>query len=203
MAILVKICGIQTVEDIEIMNQTRPDFIGFVFATSKRQITKKQAKKLRESLDAGIRVVGVFVNTNQAEIIDIVKYGIIDYIQLHGFEDENYIKALKLKVDIPIIKAICVQDTLGNIENTADFLLLDGEKPGSGAVFDWSLVGLITQRFFLAGGLNSTTIENALDKLEPYGVDISSGVEEAGRKDLVKTREFINKVRNRRGVDFL
>ena len=189
----VKICGIFRDEDIEAVNEGLPDYIGFVFANSRRQVTPKEAARLKEKLDPRILAVGVFVNE---DIETILSVGAIDVIQLHGQEDEAYLNRLKLRTSLPIIKATSVLEVY---PTGADYLLLDGHTPGSGQIFDWNRVGHQPKDFFLAGGLSPVNIEQALTAVRPYGVDVSSGVETNGVKDVQKIMDFIRKVREYEG----
>lgn len=185
----IKICGIKRLEDIEYVNIAKPDYIGFVFAKSKRQIDIKTAKVLKEKLDKNILAVGVFVNEDIKTILDIVKENIIDLIQLHGNEDDDYILKLKEETTLPIIKAY--RDS-----NYSDYSLFDNKNPGSGEIFDWNSINT-TKNYFLAGGIDSTNIKDAL-KLNPFAVDLSSSVETDGVKDLNKIMEIVRLVRNER-----
>ncbi|WP_100065269.1 phosphoribosylanthranilate isomerase [Miniphocaeibacter massiliensis] len=192
----VKICGIKTLEDIEIVNELNPDYIGFVFAKSKRQIDKKKALELKERLNKNIKVVGVFVNSDITEIEDICNKDIIDIIQLHGDEDNNYIKLLKSKCSKIVIKAVSIKNRNTFTDYNSDYLLLDNGKGGTGEMFNWEDTPEIKKPFFLAGGLNKNNVLEGIEKLKPFGVDTSSGVETEGKKDKDKIYEFIRRVRN-------
>ena len=185
--IKIKICGIRTKEDILICNKYNPDYIGFVFyPKSKRYITKEVALELKKNLSNGIKSVGVFLDASITEILEIVKLGIIDLIQLHGSEDIKYIKELKKQTNLPIIKAYKDYDLV-------DYLLFDGKNPGSGNLCDWTKVKSL-KPFFLAGGINKDNVYDA-KKLNPYAIDVSSGVETNGFKDEKKIEELIRMVR--------
>lgn len=197
----VKICGLFRPCDIEYVNQTQPDYIGFVFAKSRRQVNKQTAKELRNRLNKNIIPVGVFVNEEIERIVELVKEGIISVIQLHGQEEENYIQLLKKQVDVPIIKAVKV--TTGNEileaqKLSADYLLLDQGEGGTGKMFDWELVPemQIEKPFFLAGGINIDNAEKGIKEMHPFALDISSGVETDGVKDKQKIQEIIRRIRN-------
>lgn len=192
----IKICGIRRLEDIEIANHYMPDYIGFVFAESPRQINHKLARQLKDNLNPEIKSVGVFVDNNKNEILELYNEGIIDIAQLHGREDENYIKFLKDKTDgrLEIINAIEMTDEV-NIndfdDSYADYLLLDSGK-GSGKTFDWSLIKKnLKKPFFLAGGLNSNNIYQAICEFKPFAIDLSSGVEVNGFKDEEKIKKVM------------
>ncbi len=203
--IKIKICGLTSRKDIEIVNSLKPDYIGFVFAkASKRYITPERAKLLRGYLDTGIQVVGVFVNEPVEFILTLCQQGIIDIIQLHGKEDDEYVKRLRFNTTRTIIQAyeIRIPEDV-NKANTAraDYVLLDNGAGGTGESFDWSLLGKMNRPFFLAGGLQSENVLIAIEKAATtnylYGVDTSSGVETNGFKDCNKIEEFIKTVRER------
>ncbi|MBN7772882.1 phosphoribosylanthranilate isomerase [Clostridium aminobutyricum] len=195
----VKICGLSRMCDIDFVNEAEPDFIGFIFAKSKRKVTAEQAKELRKKLNPKIQAVGVFVNEPLEQIISIMDAGIIDMVQLHGQESEDYIKTLKDKIHVPIIKAVQVnsrEDIVEAQESAADYLLLDHGSGGTGHHFDWSLIGNLEKAFFLAGGLRCENVEEAIRTANPFAVDTSSGVESDGKKDQHKIEEFIRRVRD-------
>ena len=193
----IKICGLFQVEDIDYVNEAKPDYVGFVFAKSKRQVDIHQAEKLKNKLDTNIKAVGVFVDEQISEITAIVKMGIIDLIQLHGHEDNAYIKQLKQSVQMPIIKAIKVieKDDLNNLDYECDYYLLDSKISGSGKSFDWSLIKDLDKPFFLAGGIDLDNLDEAMSKAD-YGIDVSSGVETNGIKDRNKIIEIVRRTKN-------
>lgn len=193
----IKICGLKTVEDIQMANRQKPDFVGFVFAGKKRKITPEQAAEMKGHLLPEIKSVGVFVNEERSRIIELAGAGVLDYIQLHGDEDETYIRRLKEKTAKPVIKAIRVrnrEDILRAQKLPCEYLLLDAYKAdeygGSGETFRWDLIPEIEKPYFLAGGLNSENISEALRWCRPWAVDVSSSVETDGRKDEVKVKRF-------------
>ena len=201
----IKTCGLMRSKDIEYVNEFMPDYIGFVFAKSKRQIDFDTAKRLKEKLDKSIKTVGVFVDEDIETIARIANEGVIELVQLHGSEDESYILNLrqKLKSDIGIIKAVRVNslnnnilkdNLLNKISTNADFVMLDSGA-GSGEVFDWDRKIVCNKPVFLAGGLNEYNVSEAIKKIQPFAVDVSSGVETAGFKDIEKIRSFIKKVK--------
>jgi len=195
----VKICGLSRSCDIYAVNTVKPDYIGFVFADSRRKVTPAQAANLRKILSPIIVPVGVFVNEPPGNILSIVREGSIDIIQLHGSEDEKYIQGLKMRTDKPIVKAITVQNK-GDVQKwsdtAADYLLLDHKGGGTGEKFDWGLIGKSEKPYFLAGGLNPESVADAMQKTAPFAVDVSSGVETDGFKDLEKMREFVRRARD-------
>ena len=191
----VKICGIRRAEDIEIINKYPPDYIGFVFAESKRKINLDTAKTLKKMLKVNIPVVGVFVNGNIEDILELYRNDIIDIAQLHGDENEDYINQLKEEAPgIKLIKAIEInkKEDLNDYENiNVEYLLLDCGK-GSVKTFNCDLINKnISKDFFLAGGLNSANFNQAIEKFQPYGIDLSSGVETNGYKDEEKIKKIM------------
>lgn len=205
----IKICGLKRKKDIEIVNKYRPDYIGFVFAESKRKVIKEQAMELRKILNSDILAVGVFVNEDIDKIVDLVEDKVIDLIQLHGDEDKEYIIKLRealltKQIDAKIIKAIRVEsgDNVKEIlmrNDLLDYILFDTysskEYGGTGQAFDWNILKDIKQPFFLAGGLNSENVNDAIKTCNPYVVDVSSAVETDGYKDEEKIKEFITKIK--------
>ncbi|MDI9468049.1 MAG: phosphoribosylanthranilate isomerase [Syntrophomonadaceae bacterium] len=199
----IKICGLTRLEDIEAVNSCRPDYIGLVFAESRRQVTIKQARLLKNNLSPAICGVGVFVNAPLQYIVEICAQGIIEVIQLHGDEDQQYINQLKRLTSCPVIKAVRVKNTqlvLDAEKMLCDYLLLDVFDPhhygGSGNSFDHSLIPILNKPFFLAGGLNSSNVEAVVKKYRPYAVDLSSGVEAKGLKSKDKIRHVVEIVRS-------
>jgi len=194
----IKICGLTRQQDIETVNRALPDYIGFVFANSKRRIGGDEAKALKAGLNPFIKTVGVFVNDDVRNIVRLCESGVIDMIQLHGDEDEDYIMRLKNSVPNSIIKAARVKgsdDIKKAMDFSSDFLLLDGYHEGmyggSGKAFDWSVIPLINKPYFLAGGINSDNIMRALEGCKPYGIDVSSGAETNGFKDPEKIFDIV------------
>ena len=195
----VKICGLSRVEDIDAVNSALPDYIGFVFAQSSRRIDEATAMMLKERLDLQIKSVGVFVNEDAENVAALCNCGVIDFAQLHGDEDEDYIARLKDRCGCPVIKAIGIGDELMTYPCNADYLLFDTlshKRGGSGAAFNWSLLaGFSGKPFFIAGGLSAHNVSEVIITLAPFGVDVSSGVETNGKKDVEKIYEFISIVR--------
>ena len=195
----IKICGLTRFEDINAVNSAKPDYIGFVFAESKRQVDIETAKRLKSALNQEIKAVGVFVNQPIEEIISLANARIIDIIQLHGDEDEEYISNLREEVSLPIIKAMRIRQKSDVKKTKSDFALFDtydkNQYGGSGVSFNWELLKGYEGEFFLAGGLQSDNIEEAIKTVKPFCVDISSGVETNGIKDQRKILEIVEKVR--------
>ena len=192
----IKICGLKRLEDIEIVNKYKPDFIGFVFADSKRKVTPNLARQMKQNLDDSIQSVGVFVDAAIDEILEIHEQGIIDMAQLHGSESDEYIEELRQKSNcqLKIINAIEMDDEKDLLEydnSTADYLLFDSGK-GSGKTFDWRLIRQdLKKEFFLAGGLNYQNISRAINEFDPYAIDLSSSVETNGYKDELKIKKVM------------
>lgn len=194
----VKFCGIKRIEDINICNELLPDYIGFVFYDkSKRYIKPADAKVLKEKLDKKILAVGVFVNECIKTIVEIANDKIIDLIQLHGNEDNDYIKHLQEKTKAPIIKAFKISsenDIIEANESIADYVLLDSGA-GTGMTFNWELIKGMNREYFLAGGLDADNVGNAIKILNPFAVDVSSGIEIDGVKDRNKMLSFIKNIK--------
>lgn len=200
--IRVKICGLKTIEDIHMVNRLKPDYIGFVFAGTKRRISYEQAEIMKKALLTEIASVGVFVNERPEQVAETARKGILDLIQLHGDEDASYVRRLKELTDKPVIKAVRVRspgDILRAQELGTEYLLLDtyreGEYGGSGETFSWEMIPGLSKPYFLAGGLDSLNVRDALGRLSPWAVDVSSSVETEGKKDEEKVRQFIDAVR--------
>lgn len=193
----IKICGLTRIEDVEAVNKYKPDFAGFVFAGSRRQISVEKAKELKKSISSDIKVVGVFVNEDNEEIIWLLNEGIIDIAQLHGDENEGDIEYIKYMTGREVIKAVsvrCKEDVLKWQNSITDYLLLDNGAGGSGMCFDWNEIPSVSKRFFLAGGINASNIDKALS-MNPYAIDLSGGVETNGYKDPDKIMYIVEKVR--------
>lgn len=193
----IKICGLFRNQDIDYVNAYQPDYIGFVFAKSKRQVTYQLAKQLKQQLDPNILAVGVFVDSNLDIIEKLADDKIIDLVQLHGNEDVAYIRQLKKRIQLPIIKAIKMSNNidLKKLNYPVDYYLLDNVVSGSGQTFNWLLIKEIDKPFFLAGGLNLNNLDQAL-KIKAYGLDLSSGVETDGCKDRNKIEQVVRRVKN-------
>ena len=207
----VKMCGISKVETIPAIVDAKPDYMGLVFAPSKRQVTVDQAKTLVEELhkqyavrynSETIKTVGVFVNETVENLLKIAEEVKLDVIQLHGDEDESFIQILKEQSNVEVWKAVQVRsaaDAEKWIDSSADMLLFDAyhkdERGGTGEVFDWSSLDEFERPFMLAGGIDSTNVARAIRTVRPYGIDISSGIETDGVKDDEKIKAFTNIVR--------
>ena len=194
----IKLCGLSRIEDIEAANNLKPDFIGFVFAAkSKRRVSHLKAAELKSKLNPETKAVGVFLDDDLDTVGALMNLGIVDMVQLHGSEDEEYIAKLRAITDKPIIKAFIINnenDVRLAEESSADYILLDGGK-GEGRAFNWKLLEEIKRPFFLAGGLNTDNAEAAVADLHPFAVDVSTGIETDGVKDKEKMTAFVAAVR--------
>ena len=196
--IKIKMCGLTRQEDIIAANEIKPEYIGFVFAKkSKRYVSFEQAAELKKLLDNDIKAVGVFVDEDIYTVAELLSFGIIDIAQLHGNESDEYITALQMMTEKPAIKAFKIktnQDIYAAQKSSAEMILLDAGA-GDGKKFDWSLLKNMSRPYFLAGGLDTDSIANV--KLYPYlyALDVSSGIETDGYKDIKKMAAFADAVR--------
>lgn len=201
----IKLCGIKRPEDIAFMNEFRPDYVGFVFAGTKRRVSPETAASLVEKLDSKIGKVGVFVNEPPEFIAHTAQLARLDAVQLHGNEAANDIAALRaLLPGVEIWKAVRVRNRESipaALRLGADLLLLDSflkdEYGGTGKTADFLLIREANLKipFFLAGGLNSENLPDAVRDFSPYGVDISSGIETNGVKDRRKIERIMRILR--------
>jgi phosphoribosylanthranilate isomerase len=202
----IKICGMFRDQDIDFVNEARPDYIGFVFAKSKRQVSPPLAQYLRFRLADGIVPVGVFVNASINDIAELFHNGTISIAQLHGDEDESYITKLikecadKKLPNLKVIKTIKISklininspnasfddSQLSSFSKVADYFLIDSDA-GSGKTFDWKLLNTlkISKPWFLAGGVNIDNMAQAM-AFAPFAIDVSSGAETDGIKNREK-----------------
>lgn len=185
----VKICGLSTVEAVETAVLAGADYIGFVFAESKRQISLEQAHELAKLVTGKTKIVGVFVSPSLEDLEQAIGQVPLDMVQIHGMFDETLIP----KISVPVIRAIQLSDQEAKVTSPADFLLFDAPVAGSGRTFDWDLLKdqKIQQDFFIAGGLTVDNVRQARETFQPYALDVSSGVETDGRKDIEKIKAFI------------
>ena len=213
----IKLCGLTRIQDIEIANKLKPEYIGFIFwDRSSRNVSAIQAARLKGKLDPEIKAVGVFVDAPAEQVISYYNVGIIDIAQLHGNENEEYIKKLH-DAGLTVIKAFKMKKTGENIhlagnaitetygkstddviteavKSSADYIMFDPGK-GEGATFNWQLIKGIKREFFLAGGLTPENIEKAVETVQPFAVDVSSGIETGGHKDPGKMAAFVKNTR--------
>lgn len=192
---IVKFCGIRRLEDVRAVNKTLPDMAGFILVKGrKRYISPEKVCELRQKLDPSVKVVGVFVDEDIEEVKRLLADGIIDIAQLHGNESDEYIRELKASTDAYVIKAVGIRnaDDVRNAEaSPADLVIVDSPGGGTGNTFDWDLLQKIERPYILAGGISIENIEEAAAKLNPYGVDVSSGIETNGFKDEDKMKAFM------------
>lgn len=189
----VKICGLSTIEAVESAVFSGADYIGFVFAPSKRQISFETAKMLSEEIPSTIKKVGVFVSPSLEQITKALSVVDLDLVQIHGEMDE----AVYSQINLPIIRAYQMDKKINEVDEKIDFLLFDAPNAGSGQLFQWDYLKTdrLTKKFFIAGGLTKDNVLDAIDQFHPYAVDVSSGVETNGQKDAVKIKEFIERVK--------
>ena len=199
----IKLCGLSRLADIKIVNSLCPEYIGFVFyEKSSRYVTTEKAVELKNLLSDRIKAVGVFVDEPLEKVVDLLDKGIIDIAQLHGNENDEYIKRLREHSKRPVIKAFRIKskEDIKKAEGSlADFILLDSGQ-GSGEAFDWELLRDIKRDYFLAGGLDPYNVKDALRILHPYAVDVSSGIEKDHIKDERLMAAFVSAVRKEEGL---
>ena len=190
----VKICGLSTKGAVETAVSAGADYIGFVFAPSKRQVTLEQAAELAEIIPTNVKKVGVFVSPSREKLLEAIEKVGLDLVQVHSQVADDLFE------DLPCDSIQAVQvDGNGHVPNSqADYLLFDAPVAGSGQTFDWGQLDTteLSQSFFIAGGLNEANVEEAIQHFTPYAVDVSSGVESNGQKDHEKIRRFIERVKH-------
>lgn len=200
-AVKVKICGLYRMEDVEYVNESQPDYVGFIidFPKSHRNVSIQQVSQLTEKLNRQIQSVGVFVNQEVEVLVEASQY--LDVLQLHGDESNAYIEQLRIRLpEKEIWKAFKirnVRDLEQVADSIADKIVLDNGY-GTGEVFDWSLLehlAHVDRPFILAGGLELQNIEEAVERFYPFALDISSGVEVNRCKDREKIRAVVTRVR--------
>ncbi len=193
-----KICGLSRLEDVIAVNRFGADYAGFVFfKKSKRYIDPYKAGELIELLRSDIKSVGVFMDEPLDSVISAARISGVEMIQLHGHESEEYVEYVKRTLERPVIKAFKA-DEEGALERalntSADYILIDSGA-GTGKKFDWRILKDFGRDYFLAGGLDPESVGEAISTLEPFAVDVSSGVETDGVKDAEKIEKFINAVK--------
>lgn len=190
----VKICGLSNIEAVETAVSAGADYIGFVFAPSKRQVTLEQAAELAKIIPTNVNKVGVFVSPSRADLLEAIEKVGLDLVQVHDQVADDLFE------DLPCASIQAVQvDGDGHVPNSqADYLLFDAPVAGSGQTFDWGQLDTteLAQPFFIAGGLNEDNVARAIQHFSPFAVDVSSGVETDGQKDHEKIRSFIERVKN-------
>jgi phosphoribosylanthranilate isomerase len=209
----IKICGLSEIQHVLAAAEAGADFIGLVLAPSRRQVSTKKALQLVEAvchLKPRPAMVGVFVNSAVDEVNRIADYCHLDWVQLSGDENWDYCRQIKR----PIIKAVHVSNTSTPDEIVSEIAmgyqlfplqdcvcLLDSKVGdtygGTGRAFDWQLAKKVSARFpvLIAGGLTPTNVSRLVKETQPWGVDVSSGVETNGQKDTAKIIAFIKAVR--------
>ena len=197
---LIKICGITNLEEIKALNELKPEYIGFIFTKSKRQVDINKAKTLFNSLDKDIKAVGVFRNNEMQFILEVLKEIPLYAVQLHGDEDIAFINELKKHTNCNIWKAYGVEtkeDIIKAMNYPVDTLILDGSNPGSGKIFPWECLDGIkfNKTVILAGGINEDNVIEGIEKVKPDGIDVSSGVEIIDKNGVrTKSREKIGRL---------
>ena len=190
----VKICGLSTKGAVETAVSAGADYIGFVFAPSKRQVTLEEAAELAKFILVDVKKVGVFVSPSRAQLLEAIDKVGLDLVQIHGQVPDDLFN------NLPCASIQAVQvDGEGHVPNSqADYLLFDAPVAGSGQTFDWGKLDTtgLAQPFFIAGGLHEDNVEEAIQHFTPFAVDVSSGVETDGKKDHEKIRRFIERVKN-------
>lgn len=197
----IKICGMRRIEDIKIINKYPVNYVGFIFAESKRKVTPEQAKEMIKHLRDDIKKVGVFVNEDIEKVNEIAKYCGLDILQLHGEENNEMCK----KAIVPVWKSISVKDEksieiIKNYNSVSGFLLdtySKNMKGGTGKTFNWELVKELSKDNFviLAGGLTPENILEAIEIAKPQVLDINSGVETDLYKDEAKIKIVFEKLK--------
>jgi phosphoribosylanthranilate isomerase len=195
----VKICGITNEDDALLSIAMGADALGFMFAPSTRQIAPQRVFDITRRLPPEILTVGVFRDEHPTRILDIVNRSGVRAVQLHGHETPAVLDEVAAQVRW-VIKAFSAGSTDARRANSfaTDLILVDASSPGSGKVFDWSLVDEIPggQRLILAGGLTPDNVAHAVERVRPWGVDVSTGVESSpGKKDAIKVKNFIQRAR--------
>lgn len=197
----VKTCGLMSEADVALVNEMKPDFAGFVFAKSRHYVSPNRAAGLSAKLDPSVKPVGVFVDAPVEEVIGLLKQNVIQLAQLHGSETNEEIEAIRTATGRKVIKAIVVKSPedirKADLYPAADYILFDAGK-GSGASFNWELLKEYhgSRPFFLAGGLGPDNVAEGIDRVHPFAVDVSSGIERTpGAKDREKMESFLKAVR--------
>lgn len=194
----IKFCGLRRDEDVKMAASLGADFYGFILTDRfKRYVAPEEVARLKQYVSSG-KTVGVFVDESVDYVIGTAKTAKLDIIQLHGSEDDSYITEIKEKTGLPVIKMIkplSENDIITARQSAADLLLLDSGAGGTGKVFDWSLAERLGRNYILAGGLTPDNAHEAVERLKPFAVDVSSGVETEGTKDFSKMKAFAAEVR--------
>ena len=187
----VKICGLSTPEAVATAVKAGADYIGFVFAKSKRQVSLEQVHELAKGVTGQTKIVGVFVSPSLKELEEAISQVPLDIVQIHGTFDEDLIS----KISVPVIRAIQISDGDSQVKSQAGYLLFDAPIAGSGQTWQLLADKQIEQDYFIAGGLAVDNVAEAKETFHPYALDVSSGVETDGYKDLKKIKAFIERVK--------
>lgn len=195
----IKFCGLRLEEDVKLAASLDADFMGFILSKRfRRYVSPDEVSRLKQFVPSKTKTVGVFVDEPEDYVIACAKQADLDMIQLHGCEDDAYIADIKEKTGLPVIKMIkpvSIDDIITARQSMADLILLDSGAGGTGRVFDWSLAEILGRDYILAGGLTPDNVGDAVKRLKPFAVDVSSGVETDGSKDSSKMKAFAAEVR--------
>ena len=195
----IKFCGLRREEDVKFAASLDADFMGFILTDRfKRYVAPEEVSRMKQFVPANTKTVGVFVDEPVDYVIGCARTANLDMIQLHGSEDDSYIVEIKEKTGLPVIKMIkpvSEDDIITARNSSADLILLDSGAGGTGKVFDWSLAEKLGRDYILAGGLTPDNAGDAVERLKPFAVDVSSGVETEGIKDFSKMKAFASEVR--------
>ena len=195
----IKFCGLRLEEDVKLAASLDADFMGFILSERfRRYVSPDEVSRLKQFVPSRTKTVGVFVDEPEDYVIACAKQADLDMIQLHGCEDDAYIADIKEKTGLPVIKMIkpvSIDDIITARQSMADLILLDSGAGGTGRIFDWSLAENLGRDYILAGGLTPVNVGDAVKRLKPFAVDVSSGVETDGSKDSSKMKAFAAEVR--------
>ena len=195
----IKFCGLRLEEDVKLAASLDADFMGFILSERfRRYVSPDEVSRLKQFVTSRTKTVGVFVDEPEDYVIACAKQADLDMIQLHGCEVDAYIADIKEKTGLPVIKMIkpvSIDDIITARQSMADLILLDSGAGGTGRVFDWSLAENLGRDYILAGGLTPDNVGDAVKRLKPFAVDVSSGVETDGSKDSSKMKAFAAEVR--------
>lgn len=195
----IKFCGLRREEDVKYAASLDAGFFGFILSDRfKRFVAPEKVARMKEFVPSSAKTVGVFVDETLDYVISTAKTAKLDMIQLHGSESETYIAEIKEKTGllvIKMIKPVSENDIITARQSITDLILLDSGAGGTGKVFDWSLAENLGRDYILAGGLTPVNVGEAVKRLKPFAVDVSSGVEKEGIKDFSKMKAFAAEVR--------